>query len=482
MAKTIIVNVVPEETRMAFVEDGELAEVAIERTNSGHIVGNIYKGKIQNVLPGMQAVFVDIGRERNAFLYVGDLGGHSHRKGKGKGEAFTAGRELIVQVAKEAIGTKGPRLTTHLTLPGRYVVLMPTVDFIGVSRRIGTAEERRRLKEMAARVRPKGMGLVVRTVAEGRGEDDLRKDCEYLASLWKSLAARGKMVKAPTLLYRDVDLLIRIVRDYFSSDVDKLVLDNREAYTRVAELLRAVSPELLPRLEFYDSHEDIFVRNCLEAELEKLSMRRVDLKSGGYIVIDRTEALTVIDVNTGKFVGKTKLADTVFAVNMEAAAEIARQLRLRDIGGIIVVDFIDMDREQHKQAVLAALNEHLRKDRTRTNVVGLTGLGLVEMTRKKVRQDIATVLNGQCPCCEGRGFVRSPETVAAAVRRQIRQLGKSGTTAAGRVVVQVHPRVAAVLQQPGELERLAQETARPIRVEAAAEIGMEAYSVAGEKD
>lgn len=474
MAKTIIVNAVPEETRMALVEDGELAEVAIERTNSGHIVGNIYKGKIQNVLPGMQAVFVDIGRERNAFLYVGDLGGHHRRKSKG--DAFTVGRELIVQVAKEAIGSKGPRLTTHITLPGRYVVLMPTVDFVGVSRRIGTADERKRLKELAAKVRPKGMGLVVRTVAEGRSEDDLRKDCEYLVNLWKSLAARGKMVKAPTLLYRDVDLLIRIVRDYLSADVDRLVLDSREAYARVTELLRVVSPELLSCLELYEGDEEIFARHRLEAELEKLSMRRVDLKSGGYIVIDRTEALTVIDVNTGKFVGKTKLADTVFAVNMEATGEIARQIRLRDIGGIIVVDFIDMDREQHKQAVLTALNEHLRRDRTRTNVVGLTGLGLVEMTRKKVRQDIATILNSQCPCCEGRGFVRSPETVAAAVRRQVRRLGKA-KAAQGPVVVQVHPRVAAVLQKPGELEHLAQETARRISVETPADIGMEAYAV-----
>ncbi len=482
MAKTIIVNAVPEETRMALIEDGELAEVAIERTNSGHIVGNIYKGKVQNVLPGMQAVFVDIGRDRNAFLYVGDLGGQSRRKGKGKGEAFTVGKEVIVQVAKEALGSKGPRLTTHLTLPGRYIVLMPTVDFVGVSRRIGTAEERKRLKELAAKVRPKGMGLVVRTVAEGRCEEDLRKDCEYLVNLWKSLVARAKMVKAPTLLYRDVDLLIRIVRDYLSADVDKLVIDNRDAHARVAELLRVVSPEMLPCLELYGDNEEIFTRYRVEGELDKLSMRRVDLKCGGYIVIDRTEALTVIDVNTGKFVGKTKLADTVFAVNMEATAEIARQIRLRDIGGIIVIDFIDMDREQHKQAVLTALNEHLRKDRTRTNVVGLTGLGLVEMTRKKVRQDIATVLNGRCPSCDGRGFVRSPETVAAAVRRQVRRLGKAQAAAHGRVVVQVHPRVAEVLQRSGEVERLAKETARRITIETPADMGMEAYSVLAGKE
>ena len=476
MAKTIVVNIVPEETRMALLEDGALAEVAVERTHSGHVVGNVYKGKIANVLPGMQAVFVDIGRERNAFLYVGDLSGS--RK---KGETYTAGREILVQVAKEAMGSKGPRLTTHLTLPGRYVVLMPTVDFVGVSRRIASGEERKRLKELAGKVRPKGMGLVVRTVAEGRSEEELRKDCEYLVTLWKSLAARAKMVKAPTLIYRDVDLLIRIVRDYLSTDTDKLVIDNSEAHARVAELLKVVSPELAGRLELYEGKEDIFARYGAEAELDKLSLRRVDLRCGGYIIIDRTEALTVIDVNTGKFVGKTKLADTIFQANLEAAAEIARQIRLRDIGGIIIADFIDMERENHKQAVLAALNESLKKDRTRTNVVGLTGLGLVEMTRKKVRQDIANVLNAQCPCCEGRGFVRAPETVAANLRRQLRHLNKA-KGGRGKVVINVHPRVADVLKRPGELERLSQELGRPLAVEAAAEMSMEGFSLVQGKE
>jgi len=473
MAKIIVVNAAPEETRMALLENGELAEVAIERTNSGHIVGNIYKGKIHNVLPGMQAVFVDIGRERNAFLYVGDLSARPRRK---KEAVYTTGRDIMVQVAKEAMGSKGPRLSTHLTLPGRYVVLMPTVSFIGVSRRIAAADERRRLKELAAKVRPKGMGVVVRTVAEGRSEDDLRKDCEYLVNLWNSLAARAKLVKAPTLLYRDVDLIIRIVRDYLSPDTDKLVIDSREAHARVVELLRAVSPELLPKLELYGGKDDLFVRYGVEAELEKLSRRRVDLKCGGYIVIDRTEALTVIDVNTGKFVGRTRLADTVFEANLEAAAEIARQIRLRDIGGIIIADFIDMDREQHKQAVLAALTEHLKKDRTRTNVVGLTGLGLVEMTRKKVRRDITTVLNSECPTCEGRGYVRSPETVAAAIRRELRLAARMGKSA-GPAVIRAAPPVADELLRPGELERLAQEVGRPLTVEAVADMKAEAYSL-----
>ncbi len=476
MAKTIVVNVTPEETRMALLEDGDLAEVSIERTHSGHIVGNIYKGKVQNVLPGMQAVFADIGRDRNAFLYVGDLSGGQ----RGKGEKMTVGRELIVQVAKDAIGSKGPRLTTHLTLPGRYVVLMPTVKFLGVSRRIAAAEERKRLKEVAGKVCPQGMGLVVRTVAEGRSEDDLRKDCEYLVNLWQTLTARAKLAKAPALLYRDVDLLIRIVRDYLGPTVEKLVIDNHEAHSRVVELVKVVSPELLPRLELYQG-EDIFGHYDIEQQLEKLSERRVNLPCGGYIIIDRTEALTVIDVNTGKFVGKTRLADTVFAANLEAAAEIARQIRLRDIGGIIIADFIDMDRDQHKQAVLAALTEHLKKDRTRTNVVGLTGLGLVEMTRKKVRQDLATVLQAECPCCGGRGYVRSPETVAITVRRQLRAVAK-GQTGTGRLLVQVHPRVAEVLKRPGELEALAKELARPLAVEPVASMDAEAYSVLQTKD
>lgn len=477
MGKTIIVNIVPEETRMALLEDGQMAEIAIERTESGHIVGNIYKGRIQNVLPGMQAVFVDIGRDRNAFLHVGDLsGGHARNE-----EPISIGREIIVQVAKDAIGTKGPRLTTQLTLPGRYVVLMPTVDFLGVSRRIPEEEERKRLKEVAETVRPAGMGMIVRTAAEGRSEEDLRRDTAYLENLWNALAARAKRAQAPTLLYRDVDLVIRIVRDYFSADVEKIVFDSREALSRVKDLLSFVSPELISRLELYEGQEDMFAHFGVEAELDQLGQRQIELACGGDIVIDRTEALTVVDVNTGKFVGQTRLTDTAFQTNLEAAAEIARQIRLRDIGGIIIIDFIDMDQEEQRKSVLAALSEHLRKDRTRTHVVGITGLGLVEMTRKKARKDLDSALSMECPCCEGRGVINSPETVAIAIRRQLRQLCRTQQLQ-GRVLIQLHPRVAEVFKRPGEVERLAKDLARSVTIEAVPTMHDEAYCILKGKD
>ncbi|MEN6414493.1 MAG: Rne/Rng family ribonuclease [Veillonellales bacterium] len=475
MTKKIVVNVVPEETRMALLEDGELLEVSVERTESGHIVGNIYRGKIKNVLPGMQAAFIDIGREKNAFLYIGDIFPHASSRLSAMDEVLTAGQDIMIQIVKDAIGTKGPRATTHLTLPGRYVVLMPTVDYIGISRRIESEKERERLKKLAEAVRPSGMGLIVRTVAEGKSEEDLRKDVEYLFNLWNALISRNKRVHGPVLLYRDVDLVIRIVRDYLSADVEQFILDNREAYGRVCDLLKFISPELLSRVTLYEGSEDIFTQFGLEDEITKLGQRHVWLKCGGYIVIDKTEALTVIDVNTGKFVGRTNLADTVFQTNLEAAGEIARQIRLRDIGGIIIIDFIDMDKAEHKQAVLDTLGEKLKKDRTKTNVIGLTGLGLVEMTRKKSRQNLEGTLYSECPCCEGRGRIQSPETVVINLRRELRRL-QAGNRLEGQIMIQVHPYVAAALERRGELAGMERELARKVSVKAVPDMHPEAFS------
>jgi ribonuclease G len=413
----------------------------------------------------MQAAFVDIGRDKNAFLYIGDLA-------EGYG-AITVGQEILVQVAKDALGTKGPRVTTHLTLPGRYVVLMPTVEYTGVSRRIESKDERARLRDLAEAIRPAGKGIIVRTVAEGKKQDDLSKDSEYLINLWDTLAARAKRANAPTLLYRDVDLVIRLVRDHFSADVSRFIIDNREAFNRAKDLLEFVSPELVARLELFEG-QDVFAHYGIDAEMAKLEQRRVELCCGGYIVIDRTEALTVIDVNTGRFVGHTRLEDTIFQANLEAAAEIARQIRLRDIGGIIIIDFIDMESEEHRQAVLAAFGEQLKRDRTKTHLLGLTGLGLVEMTRKKVRQDLAAVLNSECPCCQGRGTIRSPETVALNVRREIRRLCLAHQ-AKGKLVIQVHPRVAEVLKP--DLERFGRELSCSLAVEAVPAMHDEAFSI-----
>ena len=480
MAKTIVVNVTPEETRMAIFEETELIEIAVERTKSGHNVGNIYKGRTKNVLPGMQAAFIDIGREKNAFLYIGDAL-PADATSKIVDHTLTVGKEVLIQIVKDALGTKGPRATTNLTLPGRYVVFMPTVDYIAISRRIVGEKERTRLKQLVEKVRPIGMGIIVRTMAEGKSEEDLHKDIEYLYNLWNALHARSKMAVAPILLYRDVDLVIRIVRDYLSSDVEEFLIDNREAYERVCDLLKYTSPELISKIRLYEAKDDIFSHYGLDEELEKLGQRCVWLKCGGYLVIDKTEALTVIDVNTGKFVGSTKLSDTVFETNLQAATEITKQLRLRDIGGIIIVDFIDMDKEEHKEAIIAALEANFKRDRTKTNVLGFTELGLVEITRKKARQNLEGMLYSECPCCDGRGRVQSPETVVINIWRKMRKI-MGQPRLPGKMVIEVHPLVAEIMQSQGDLARMEQELACSLRLEAVPAMHPEVFSILHENE
>jgi ribonuclease G len=478
MNKSIITNVMPEETRVALLEDNEIMEISIERSESGHLVGNIYKGRVKNVLPGMQAAFVDIGREKNAFLYTGDSGRQA------AGQHLTVGQDVLVQIAKDAMGDKGPRATISLTLPGRYIVLMPNVDYIGISRRIEDETERDRLRRLAEKIRPEGMGVIVRTVAAGKSQEDLTKDMAYLANMWSTLSARAKRTNAPALIYRDADLVVRIVRDYLTDDVTEFVIDSQEAYNRVIDLLTFISPELIPCVKLYEAtgpDSDIFSRFQLDAKLEELYNRRVDLACGGYLVIDHTEALTVIDVNTGKFVGNTNLSETVFQTNLEAAAQIARQLRLRDIGGIIIIDFIDMDKPEQRTAVLAALETALKKDRTKFNVLGITSLGLVEMTRKKARQNINGMLYNRCPCCLGKGRIKSPETVAIDIKRELRRLNKRSRPG-GQLLLQVHPQVAEFLARQGELKRLEQETARTLTVEATPGINPEVFSLLWKPD
>ena len=475
MNKTIIANVMPEETRVAIIENGRLAELAIERSENGHIVGNIYKGKVKNILPGIQAAFVDIGCDKNAFLYLGDLS-PQHGQQEKQPAPLTVGQDITVQIMKDAMGTKGPRVTPNITLPGRFLVLMPTVDYIGVSRRIGSERERERLRQVAEKVKPAGMGLIVRTVAEGKSEDDIAKDIAYSLNFWQTLSARAKRTAAPSLLYRDVDLVIRIVRDYLSPDVTAVFLDNREAHSRICDLLTYISPELVPVIQLYQGQEEIFSHFSISEDVDEIGKRIVSLKCGGYIVIDHTEALTVIDVNTGKFTGRTSLSDTVFQANLEAAAEIARQIRLRDIGGIIIIDFIDMDKAQQKQAVLAALEQKIKADKTKTNILGLTALGLVEMTRKKARKNIDQFLYSECPCCQGRGRIQSPETIVIHALRKLRHVA-TRQRAKGNLVVQMNPRVAEVMLRPGEKERLEQELARSITVEPVASLQGEVFSI-----
>lgn len=474
MAKRIIASISPEETKMALLDNGELLEVSVERTEASHIVGNIYLGRVNNVLPGMQAAFVDIGRDKNAFLYIGDNAAvHGQPISTA---ALTAGQEIMVQIVKDASGSKGPRATTHLTLPGRYVVLMPTVSYIGISRRIGETAEKERLRHLAEELCPEGMGLILRTAAEGKGAEEIKKDVAYLTDVWHTMLLRAKRTHAPALIYRDVNLIIRVVRDYLTADIEEFVLDSKEAYSRVCDLLAISCPELVPSVRLHEGKDDVFARYGLDVELTKLGQRVVELACGGYIVIDKTEALTVIDVNTGKFVGNSSLSETVFRTNLEAAREIARQVRLRDIGGIIIIDFIDMTKEEHQRQVLDTLAEGLKQDKTKTNVLGITALGLVEMTRKKTRQSISEVLYVECPCCAGRGRVKSPETIGISISKELRRL--SGRQAvSGKVIVQVSPKVAEALGRSGLLSKLSEEFKRPLIVEAVPGMHEEVFSI-----
>ncbi|MGQ9556536.1 MAG: Rne/Rng family ribonuclease [Desulfurispora sp.] len=448
MLKEILINVGEEETRVAVLEDRQLVEMYIERAVSQRLVGNIFKGRVENVLPGMQAAFVNIGLEKNAFLYVEDAvparapEGQPALSGANIGDILRPGQEVIVQIVKEPIGTKGPRVTTHITLPGRYLVLMPTVDYIGISRRIESDRERERLKDMAARLKPEGMGVIVRTAADGVEEEELRQDVQLLSRLWRKIQQRASHGPVPALLHRDLELVQRILRDVFTEDVARLTIDSRPEYEKVLDLLDITGPKLKFKV-FLDERDDLFRRYGIEAELERALKRKVWLRCGGYIVIDQAEALTAVDVNTGKFVGSTNLEDTVLRTNLEAAVEIARQLRLRNIGGIIIVDFIDMQQEEHRRQVLQVLEEEIKKDKTKTNILGITQLGLVEMTRKKVRPSLSEVLQRPCPYCDGRGKVLSEETVGIHFRNYICDLARR--TSADTILVEAHPLVAARL-------------------------------------
>lgn len=473
--KTILLNSMPEEVRMAIVAGGELQAIEMERASHSHLVGNLYRGRVQNVLPGMQAAFVDIGREKNAFLYIGD-GMPKEAQQAVRQQKIHIGQTLPVQIVKDAIGTKGPRATTHLTLPGRNVVLMPTAAYIGISRRIESEEERARLHGIAERICPKDMGIIIRTVAAGKTEEALAADVRYLRRLWESIQARMKLGSAPSLLYRDADLAIRMVRDSFTDEIDEVIVDDRALYQRIVELVEYASPELADRVKLYAERTPLFRKYHLEEELEKLGAREVELPSGGFIVIDKTEALTVIDVNTGKFVGKANLADTVYHTNLEAAAEILKQLRLRDIGGIIVVDFIDMEQPGQKEELLAYMREHVKSDPTKTNIVDITSLGLVEITRKKSRQNLESMIYSECPYCHGKGRVESPETVGIQISRDIRRMELSSHSEDG-YEVEVHELVAGELRRGKLLQPLEQEFGIRIRVMTKPGMHPENYSI-----
>jgi ribonuclease G len=427
VSEEILINVTPQETRVAVTGSGVVQELLVERTASRGIVGNIYAGRVARVLPGMQSAFIEIGLERAAFLHVADI--WEHRKPNGEAakpieKILAEGQPVVVQVVKDPIGTKGARLSTQVSIAGRFLVYLPHDPHIGISQRIEDEGGRQMLRERLKEMLPpdeKG-GFIVRTLAESAAEDELKSDLEYLRHLWRVIEERSRADKGgppPRLLYQDLSLAQRVLRDMVSGTTGRVIVDSRENFQKLAAFAETYMPKVRSRLEHYTGERPLFDLYNVETEIEKALSRRVALKSGGYLMIDQTEALTTIDVNTGGYVGSRSFDDTIFKTNLEAAQSIARQLRLRNLGGIIILDFIDMENEEHRNAVLEELKRALGRDRTRMTVNGFTALGLVEMTRKRTRESLAHVLCEACPTCEGRGAIKTAHTVCYEILREI---------------------------------------------------------------
>jgi ribonuclease G len=475
MKREIIVNASMTQTRVAILEDGHLVELMIDDVKSRSVAGNIYKGRVLKILPGMQAAFVDIGLNKDAFLYVRDIfedveeyeqllvlgetngGGETpedlrpptpsqakRRPSPSIEELIQEGQEILVQVAREPLGTKGARITSHITLPGRYLVYMPMESHIGVSRKIENEAERQRLRHLMEELNEKNEGVIVRTAGVGKSRAELQADLEFLRSLWQKIRQKAEALKAPALVQKDLDLVFRLFRDLFTRDVARLVVDSPSEYERCLEFTESLFPDLRSLLFLYTEDEPIFKSFGIEKEIEKTLRPKVWLKSGGYIVIEETEALVSIDVNTGKYVGKHDFEETVFRTNLEAAREIARQVRLRDLGGIIIIDFIDMARQEHRDKVVVELKEALKPDRSPTNVSLISDLGLVEMTRKRVKQGLIRSISQACPVCGGTGAVRALPSIAHQILREAEwQLYRRKPS---QLRIRAHPDVTAWLK------------------------------------
>ncbi len=438
MSEEILINVTPVETRVALVENGMLQEAYIERTSRKGIVGNIYKGKVVRVLPGMEAAFVDIGLERAAFIHASDV-----VSGQASGDEpsdaprtvpdirtlLREGQSLVVQVTKDPIGTKGARLTTQLSIPSRYLVFMPGVCHIGISQRIEDDTERARLKSLieegAAEHDDVQGGYIIRTAAEAASAEDLIADMTYLHRLSQSIQERIAKAPAPSVVYQDLPLFIRTIRDLIRPQTEKVRIDSRESYQRVMEFVKEFVTEFADKVEYYPGERPIFDLYSVEDEIQKALSRKVQLKSGGYVIIDQTEAMTTIDINTGAFVGHRNLEETIFKTNLEAARAISRQLRLRNLGGIIIIDFIDMEDPEHQRQVHRMLEKMLERDHAKTKITGVSELGLVEMTRKRTTESLGQVLCEPCPICDGRGFLKTAETVCYEIFREILRVNRA---------------------------------------------------------
>jgi ribonuclease G len=470
MKREIIISITALEIRVAVMEDGDLVDFLVEREQSRRLVGDVYLGKVNAILPGIQAAFVDIGYDKAGFLHGSDLSGsmdafkdfdivEPRRKGRGSrgrrdkdknGHApietvLTKGQEVLVQVTKEAIGTKGPRLTTQVSLPGRFVVYVPNFDYLGVSRKIESRTERARLKSLISRKKPPNTAIIARTACSSVEAKQITSDINFLHKLWQDVKARSEKATAPFLIHEEVGLLIGMVRDVMTEDVDRILIDNDREHKNLVRYLKTFSPNLCSRVKLYRDRTPIFDKFNIEREIEKTLDRKIWLKKGGYIVIDPTEALVAIDVNTGRYVGKKDQEETIFETNMLAAREIPRQLRLRDIGGIIVIDFIDMEREQNRRKVLAELRHNLKRDRSRSKAFAVSELGLVEVSRKRVRPSLLTFFSDECPYCKGTGKVLSYDSLANKIEQWIRRAGSR--TKEKRVQLRVNSSLALYLEE-----------------------------------
>jgi ribonuclease G len=460
MTRDLIVSSTPQETKVALLEEGVVSELFIEREAHRGIAGSLYKGRVSRVLPGMQSAFVDLGLERDGFLHAADvfenmtenlLDEEERRRVNGRGDApiedkLDEGQDVVVQVLKEPVGQKGARITSHVSLPGRYLVLMPTVEHVGVSRKITDDEERRRLKTILKELRAErgGGGLIARTAGALRSREDFERDARYLFRTWDEVRAVASRERAPALLYREPSLVERLLRDILSEDIATIRLDSEKEWRRTLDVVQALLPELAPRVRRHDATSSLFEECGVATEIEKALRPKVWLPSGGYIVVNQTEALVAIDVNTGRYVGKSTLEDTLLKVNLDAVREIVRQIRLRDLGGIIVVDFIDMDERKSRQKVMAALEAELRRDRSPTKLLSVGEFGLAILTRKRVRQSLERTLCEPCPYCTGSGMVKSVATVCGEIYEEVKKLRDD--IKGSRLLLRVHPEVARALQ------------------------------------
>ncbi|NHA15170.1 ribonuclease G [Thioalkalivibrio sp. XN279] len=485
MSEEILVNVNPRETRAALLENGVVQEVFIERDSRRGLTGNVYKGRVRRVLPGMQAAFVDIGLERTAFLHASDIlraeevvaEGLEPAAEVGIRDLLVEGQEILVQVVKDPLGSKGARLTTFVTIPSRYLVYLPFGSGIGVSARIDEETERARLRDIMADIVTGPGGWIVRTAAEGAPRDALRADMIFLCRLWEAVSRQGRTAAPGTLVHADLDLSLRLLRDLLAPRVERVRVDDADAYARMKRFATTFIPEMAPKIEMYAEARPIFDLHGVEDEIVRALERKVPLKSGGYLVIDQTEAMTTIDVNTGAYVGHRNLEETIFRTNLEAAQAIARQVRLRNLGGIIIVDFIDMEEEEHREQVLAALERALQGDHARNQITEVSRLGLVEMTRKRTRESLEHVLCHACPSCRGRGSVKTPETVCYEIFRDI--LRQARQFDFQELLVLAHAEVLDLLvdEEAAGLAELESLTGKPIRLQAESGYSHDQYDV-----